>query len=331
VTVVEVDDLRKILRAREPLAPEPEVVFAAADRRFRRVRARRRVAGAAAAVVVITAGLSVGLGLARQQGPAAPAPAPLVPAAAAPPDTLLVPASLPFSIDSEHVNAQLVTWQIDGHNASARYHWGGRTITVEVSDTDPVGAYDAPVLTTYQIDGAKAVLQRSASAATQQLSWTPTPGKWVAITTDPKTSGLAETVFLAEYVRLTPQPIPTLIRSLRVPPGLTVTSRGGAGSGETLILCPIGDAATAAAAAAGKRPDCVVVTADKGRANQQGLPAVTPLPASQRNEVVDGITLRVSDNGRTVLRQFADQWILVGRASGDLSVLPRVATSAVMN
>lgn len=322
-------ELREILRAREPLAPDPGEVFAGADRRYRRVRARRRVAGASAAVVVITAGLSVGLGLARQHGAAS---APQVQAAAAPSDTVVVPsASLPFVLGGDVSAARLVRWTIGSHAASAEYLWYGQTYTVSVSDTDPEEGYDER---TYDINGAKAPLRWFPDSTTQQLSWQMTPDKWVSVTTDRNMVAAGETAVFAESVRLGPNPVPTLIRSLRVPAQLTVGNRSSTGSGETLNLCPANasaDTPTDTPASAGKPLDCVLVTAGKGPEWQQRVAADFGASSPERNVVVDGIVLRVSADGRTVARQFTDWSIVVQRATGEESVLPSIAASVFMN
>lgn len=329
MSVVELDDLRAVLREREPLAPDPEEILAGADRRFRRVRARRRVVGAAAAVVFITAGLSVGLGLARQHGSA---PALLVPAAAAPSDTVVVPSSsLPFTLDGKASDAKLVSWEISDHAASADYVWFGQTITIVVSDTDPEGGQDSPAVRPYEVNGVKATLRLLPDSTMQRLSWPFVPGKWAAVYVDKKSESVAEMAIFAKFVRAAPTAVPARIRSLRVPAGLSVAGTRGSGSQETVLLCPGGSAEAAGTAATGRPVDCVVVTADKGLTDARQPTGIHPSPAAQRDEVVDGLTLRVYGDGRAVLRQFTDQWLLVERVTGEVSVLPSIATSVIMN
>ncbi|MFD2420028.1 hypothetical protein [Amycolatopsis pigmentata] len=330
MTMVELDDLREILRAREPLAPEPGEVFSGAERRYRRVRTRRRVVGAAAAVVVITAGLSVGLGLARQHG--SPAPAPQVQAAAPPSDPLVVPASsLPFTVVKAG-DAQLTSWTISERGTLAAYDWGGLEYTVVTSDNDPETGYDTPP-TTVSVNGTRASL-RWLGNSTTQVSWPLTPGKWVAVSAEVKYVTPDQLLVFADTVRLAPAPVPTLIHSLRVPAGLSVATRRGTASQDTVTLCPTGSGAGAGAIAgsvAGKMPNCVVVTASRGVSVPQRSPTGTTEPSPGRHAVVDGIDLSVSGDGRSVVRQFPGRSLQVMELEGDPSVLPAVAASVVMN
>lgn len=307
--MVDLDELRQTLRAREPLAPDPGEVLAGADRRFREVRARRRVVAAAAVVAVTTVGLSVGIGMLRQHntGPVT------VPVAAPPADAPVPAPSLPFSLDNLSGGYRLVSWAVAPDYATASYESELRGLEISVQDVDPEASQgDPPVPTT--VNGTPGYLRWYAQSGRVRVSWRLENGKWGSVTTNSSGNSVQLVVQLASSLRLAPAPVPTAIRSMRAPVGLSVRGWDSAAQIETVTLCPSED----------RTASCVTVTAGK-----PGALPVVPTPAGQpdRLVMVGGVPYMTTQDGRVLERRTGPAWVSIHRSKGDPSILPGIANS----
>lgn len=174
--------LRAALRAREPLAPDPEAVLGGARRKIR----RRRMASVAAAVVVTVGGLGVAATTLRP-----PAEEPRLPVAA--PSSAAVSApDLPFRFDVRGYT--LVSWRLDSGGTQADYAATGSVVTITASDTDPDVAEEPNGRTV--VHGVAATTGESGSGVSR-VSWQVSPGKWLQVRGEgsaPEMAALAEDV-----------------------------------------------------------------------------------------------------------------------------------------
>jgi hypothetical protein len=319
------EQLRKALRAREPLMLDADEILAGVDRRFKRRCAQRRALGAAAIVAVTTVGLSVGAGLLRgsDQGPE---PAPV---AVAPPDTTVTAPSLPFTVDQLRQGATPTSWTIDAvGSAQAQYRLPetDKIVRVSLTRTDPESQQsDAAVRT--QVNGHPAALRWFGSSGTVQVSWELVPGRWASVVIDSSEDAPQQVVALASSVRFEPSAVSSSLRSFRPPAGLEVASWSRYDGLETVSLCSSKFEQRLPQTPYGQ---CVTMNVHVGGFTSGGVDIA--LKRLDRSIVVDGVTLLTTDDGQAVKRQFAaDRWLLVETGPAGTAMLPALAASAVVN
>ncbi|NIH81612.1 hypothetical protein [Amycolatopsis viridis] len=219
--------LREALRTREALAPDPDAMLAGARGRIRRRRARRRVAGVVAAVAVVIAGVGTGMTVLRPGGQPES-----IEAAAGAADVPIPAPALPFTVGDVPPGFTLANWSVFGTWATAYYEWraGPRLeqLSVTVMTTEP-GTQEAPPLPPSRLpvgdDGSGEVLRAPESGRVIRVSSTR------AVLPEERQA-------IADSVRLVPSPVPSPLRALRAPAGLTVRNRSGSIRMDSLTLCP---------------------------------------------------------------------------------------------
>jgi len=322
--MTDLDLLRKTLRERENLAPDPTTMLIRTHSILRRRVSVRRTAAFTAAATATTGVLIAGglLTMEEDRPPLAVAPA----ASATAPVKAVDPAqSLPFTVGHLPGGFVLDSWTLDPGEVSAQYVGKGNfeTITVRVRTEDPATEAGGE---SRNVNGIPAVLRTvDERSGFKELSWQLSPGKWAAI-------GGASSVItgrtlqeVAESVTARPSPVTAILKNLTVPLPLKVYSAQGgrAGSAESFRFCPDGSATD--------NPACVLVGVQPGTAPASwqviGPGTVnnvknTPLKAS------DGLLL--TDDGRVVIRQIdAMHWISVTSDSTATGTLKEIARSGV--
>lgn len=225
--MTDLDELRRVLRAQESLAPDPGAVLAGATRRI-----RRRRATSVAAVTLTVAALGAGaVGLLDRGSPAATPPATLASpvssgAASQAPDATKVPPPAP-AISLEDKSWDLLFWAVQPHFASIHYGQDHRYgFDIEVRDGKaPGSALPAKPTTAAQI------------AHPQTVRWQDGPQRWVTVRTS-KPVTAAEMLGLLGKIGTTPPVIASPLKSLRVPDGQKVATFTSEPETNTLVLCP---------------------------------------------------------------------------------------------
>jgi hypothetical protein len=223
--MTDLDELRRVLRARETLAPDPDDVLAGATRRIR----RRRATGVAAvtfAVVALGAGAVGVLERGTAVVPPAAHPSPLSAAATGSPDTGKVPPAAP-SVSLADGSWQLALWAIQPHFASLHYAQDHKYVfEIEVRESTP----------------PKSALPRKPSTAgqisqPQTVMWQDGPDRWIRVQTS-KPVTAAEMLDLLGKIHSTPPVIKSPLKSVHVPAGQQVDTFTSEPEANTLVLCP---------------------------------------------------------------------------------------------
>ncbi|MET8852766.1 hypothetical protein [Amycolatopsis sp. NPDC004625] len=218
--MTDLDQLRRVLRAQESFAPDPDAVLAAATRRIR----RRRATGVAAVTLTVVAVGAGAIGL-LERG-TAPAAHPVPPAANGAPDTgTALPAAPAISLEDS--SWQLLMWSVQPQFAGLHYGREHRyAFEIDVRDgTAPRDALPAKPTSAGQLTHPQSVM------------WQDGPGRWVwARTTKPVSA--AEMLGLLGKIRATPPVVRSPLKSLRVPAGQKVTTFTSEPETNTLVLCP---------------------------------------------------------------------------------------------
>lgn len=217
--MTDLDQLRRVLRAQESFAPDPDAVLAAATRRIRRRRATG--VGAVTLTVVAVGAGAIGL-LERGTTPAAP---PAAAANTAPDATTALPAAPAISLDDS--SWQLMMWSVQPQFAGLHYGRDHRyAFEIDVRDgTAPRDALPAKPTSAGQLEHPQSVM------------WQDGPGRWIwARTTKPVSA--AEMLGLLGKLRATPPVVRSPLKSLQVPGGQQVTTFTSEPETNTLVLCP---------------------------------------------------------------------------------------------
>ncbi|MGW5718530.1 hypothetical protein ACWEVP_20340 [Amycolatopsis sp. NPDC003865] len=224
--MTDLDELRRVLRAQESLAPDPGAVLAGATRRI-----RRRRATSVAAVTLTVAALGAGaVGLLDRGSPAVTPPATLAgPGSSAPsaaPDAAKVPPPAP-AISLEDKSWNLLFWAVQPHFASLHYGQDHRYgFEIQVRDgRAPAGALPAKPTTAGQL------------AHPQTVMWQDGPQRWVRVETS-KPVQAAEMLGLLAKIGTTPPALASPLKSLQVPDGQKVATFTSEPETNTLVLCP---------------------------------------------------------------------------------------------
>ncbi|MEV6823876.1 hypothetical protein [Amycolatopsis sp. NPDC051102] len=273
--MTDLDQLRRVLRAQESLAPDPDAVLAVATRRIRRRRATG--AGAVTLTVVAVGAGAIGL-LERQTAPVPPATHP-IPAATTPsPDTgKFPPAAPPISLADS--SWQLLMWSVQPQFAAVHYGRDHRyAFEIDVRDgTAPRDALPEKPTAAGQLKHPQSVM------------WQDGPGHWVwARTTKPVTA--AEMLALLGKIGATPPVVQSPLKSLQLPGGQRVTSFTSEPEANTLVLCP--DSATQRAPLDSRCLSMFVSLNEK--AGDSASPE-DPLPVHQ-NRTIGGYTIEVDSS-----------------------------------
>ncbi|HVV09354.1 hypothetical protein [Amycolatopsis sp.] len=318
------DELREALLAREPLAPDPDEMLAAAGRRVERHRARRRVAGAVAAVAVVVAGVTTGMSLLRSPAPEAPGLTVAAPGAVSAPE-------LPFTLSGELTGYQVTNWTQSGTGFSAELTGISVLGSVEIwlGTEDPEIGQTSPV-TAVEVNGGPATVRTVGSHGQLRISWQPAPGRWATILAGVSGATAEALELAAEGLSIKPVPAEALLQSLTVPGSLSVASwTGYSGALDTVVLCPVDVPSKNPPTFPGglSNTSCVTVQAGKGDAPYAPLPAGnTSFKEVERTRNGD---VYLSDDHRMALRRVgADGWVLAQTEHGDASVLPELVISA---
>ncbi|GAA5151362.1 MULTISPECIES: hypothetical protein [Amycolatopsis] len=280
------------LRAREPLAPDPETVLAGARKRIR----RRRTVSLTAAVLVTVGGLgAAGAVVLNQPSDETRLP---VAAPAAGEEQVTVP-ELPFTFSAP--GFKLANWQLSnaGGRMSAEYH-GSATVLVGVDNSDPGKKFGDPKRVT--VNGKPAIMSTDAPMG-GQVSWQVAPDKWIYV-------WARNPLDYAKHVSETPTRLTALLRSLRVPSSLRVVTWGHAAGDDMLTLCPPKESWYPPAA------ECVSVWLP---ANETGYDPNTEIYTDQERATLDKVSRKL-DNGRTVT---------VSSPHAEHGVLTAIASSVV--
>jgi hypothetical protein len=216
--VTDLDQLRRVLRAQESFAPDPDAVLAAATRRIR----RRRATGVAAVTLTVVAVGAGAIGL-LERGTAAVPPAANPNAA---PDTgETLPAAPAISL--EDGSWQLLMWAVQPKFATLHYGRDHRYgFEIDVRDgTAPPTALQAKPTSAGQLTNPRSV------------QWQDGPGRWIwARTTKPVSA--ADMLGLLGKIGTTPPVVHSPLKSLRIPAGQQVTTFTSEPETNTLVLCP---------------------------------------------------------------------------------------------
>ncbi|MFJ7217917.1 hypothetical protein [Amycolatopsis sp. NPDC098790] len=276
--MTDLDELRRVLRDRESLAPDPAAVLTTATRRI-----RRRRATSVAAVTLTVAALGVGaVGLLNRGAPAVTPPATLAtPASSAEaPDAAKVPPPAP-AISLEDKSWDLVFWAVHPHFASLHYRQDSRYgLEIDVQDgTAPESALPAKPTAAGQLPNPKTVM------------WQDGPQRWIRVrTTKPVTA--AEMAGLLAKIGTTPPVLASPLKSLQVPAGQKVAAFTSEPETNTLVLCPDLEADMAPLA-----PGCFslfVFLTGTGESTG-GVDPKDPLPAHQSRKL-GGYTLELNSS-----------------------------------
>ncbi|WP_372661426.1 hypothetical protein [Amycolatopsis kentuckyensis] len=225
--MTDLDELRRVLRDRESLAPDPGAVLAGATRRI-----RRRRATSVAAVTLTVAALGAGaVALLDRGAPAATPPATLASpassaAASEAPDAAKVPPAAP-AISLEDKSWELLFWAVHPHSAGLHYRQGHQYgLEIDVQDgTAPRSALPAKPTAAGQLVNPKTV------------TWQDGPQRWIRVrTTKPVTA--AEMLGLLAKIGTTPPVLASPLKSLQVPAGQKVAAFTSEPETNTLVLCP---------------------------------------------------------------------------------------------
>ncbi|MEV6643540.1 hypothetical protein [Amycolatopsis sp. NPDC051371] len=223
--MTDLDELRRVLRAQESSAPDPDDVLAVATRRIR-LRRTTSVAAVTLTVAALGAG-AVGL---LDRGTAAVPPAALgsSPSAAASgsPATGKVPPAAP-ALSFEDSSWHLLVWAVQPHFASLHYGQDHRyAFEIDVRDGKaPESALATKPSTAGQIPHPKSVM------------WQDGPDRWIWVrTTKPVTA--AEMLALLGKIGTTPPVVDSPLKSVQVPDGQQVTTFTSEPETNTLVLCP---------------------------------------------------------------------------------------------
>lgn len=220
--MTDLDELRRVLRDREYLAPDPGAVLAGATRRI-----RRRRATSVAAVTLTVAALGAGaVGLLNRGTPATPPATLASPAASEAPDAAKVPPAAP-AISLEDKSWELLFWAVHPHSASLHYgqdHRYGFDIDVE-DGRAPESALPAKPTAAAQIAHPKTVM------------WQDGPQRWVRVRTTKPVTAEQMLAFLAK-IGTTPPVLASPLKSLQVPEGQKVAGFTSEPETNTLVLCP---------------------------------------------------------------------------------------------
>ncbi|GHF61592.1 hypothetical protein FHX82_002799 [Amycolatopsis bartoniae] len=301
--------LRAALRAREPLAPDPEAVLGGARRKIR----RRRMASVAAAVVVTVGGLGVAATTLRP-----PAEEPRLPVAA--PSSAAVSApDLPFRFDVRGYT--LVSWRLDSGGTQADYAATGSVVTITASDTDPDVAEEPNGRTV--VHGVAATTGESGSGVSR-VSWQVSPGKWLQVRGE---GSAPEMAALAEDVVAGPVPAPAELKSLQAPAGLRLVSWDHAAEYDVAQLCP----------EAADDPLCVTVTVSlvqvpsvSSRPSLRSSAKPSATTAASSPELPKATTQAPAQTEAPVTRRIGAYQVEVTSAATDRSVLTAIAASVVL-
>ncbi|GAB3570198.1 hypothetical protein GCM10027445_23300 [Amycolatopsis endophytica] len=299
----EIPELRKALRTRESLAPDPEVVLAGAHGRIRRRRTKRRVVGAAAAVAVTIAGVGAGMSLLRPSEDA-----PRIDAAAG--DAPVAAPALPFTVDGLPEGYELTGWTVSDTNASGLYDSPrGDHVEIILSEGTLPEA-PAKVPNGRDVGGYVSSPAGGGAQAQKQIA----PGRIVTVLAKLNQLASSKLLDIAGTVRLVPTPVPSTLRALRAPEGLTVRQWTGSDGFDYLVLCP--DEVPAAAPTGGDGR-CYSVTVE-GRPPSAYTTATSKAPPPVTMPVKS--VRRLLDGGRT---------LTVRTESGTQPVMDAIASSAV--
>ena len=220
--MTDLDELRRVLRAREALAPDPGDVLAAATRRIRR---RRTTAVAAVTLTVAALGVAaVGL---LYRGTAAVPPAALATSpSAVPPATAKVPPAAP-ALSLEDGSWTLMMWSVQTHTTVLQYgqaHKYSFEIAVK-KGAAPHGALPAKPTSAGQITDPKSVM------------WQDGPDRWIRVQTS-KPVTAADMLALLGKIGKKPPVLASPLESVRVPDGQQVYTFTSEPEANTLVLCP---------------------------------------------------------------------------------------------
>ncbi|MFF1614624.1 hypothetical protein ACFVYA_43265 [Amycolatopsis sp. NPDC058278] len=232
--MTDLEELRRALRARESLAPDPGDVLTVATRRIRR---RRTVS--VAAVTLTVAALGAGTFALLDRGTPVEQGSPVTPASslstgpAGPPAGAEVPPPAP-AVSLQDSSWQLAMWAVQPQFASLHYGQDHKyAFEIEVRESAaPKSALAAKPSAAGQI------------AQPQSVMWRDGPGRWIwARTTKPVTA--AEMLALLGKIGTTPPSIASPLKSVHVPDGLKVVTFTSEPQANTLVLCPDAVAARA--------------------------------------------------------------------------------------
>ncbi|VVJ17684.1 Uncharacterised protein [Amycolatopsis camponoti] len=219
--MTDLDDVRRALRARESLAPDPGDVLATVTRRIRR---RRTIS--VAAVTLTVAALGAGAVALLDRGVATVPPATLASSASAAPATGKVPPPAP-AISLQDSSWGLLMWSTRPHFAALHYGQAHQyAFEIDVRDgAAPASALAAKPTAAGQLPNPKSVM------------WQDGPDRWIwARTTKPMTAG--EMLTLLGKIGTTPPVVASPLKSVRVPEGQEVGSFTSEPETNTLVLCP---------------------------------------------------------------------------------------------
>ncbi|MFG1645795.1 hypothetical protein ACGFMK_36425 [Amycolatopsis sp. NPDC049252] len=224
--MTDLEQVRRVLRAQEALAPDPDVVLAVATRRIR----RRRTTGVAAVTLAVAALGAGAVGVLDRGGPAQP-PATLAspsstPSTSSPPAAGKVPPAAP-AVSLEDGSWDLMVWAVQPNFASVQYGQDRRySFEIEVRDgTAPGSALPAKPTTAGQLTHPGSV------------AWRDGPDRWFWVrTTKPVTA--AEMLVLLGKIHATPPVVASPLKSVQVPEGQKVATFTSEPDTNTLVLCP---------------------------------------------------------------------------------------------
>lgn len=273
--MTDLDELRRVLRAQEALAPDPDTVLAAATRRIR----RRRTAGVAGVALAVAA-LGTGAVVALNRDTATVPPATLAgrSSAASPAAAAKVPPAAP-AISLVDRSWQLMVWAVQPHFASLQYaqdhKYGFR---IEVRDgAAPRGALAAKPADAARIPHPQAVM------------WQDGPDRWIRVTTSKPVTSVEMLVLLAK-IGATPPVIASPLKSVQVPDGQQVTTFTSEPETNTLVLCPDPEAMRAPL-----DPRCFSLTVSLTSRFAESTFAGDPLPV-HRHRAVGAYTVEIASS-----------------------------------
>ncbi|MEA5367364.1 hypothetical protein VA596_48090 [Amycolatopsis sp., V23-08] len=221
--MTDLDEVRRVLRAQESLAPDPDDVLAVATRRI-----RRRRTTSVAAVTLAVAALGAGAVGVLDRGTAAQPPAALGSSPAAPPAPAAgqVPPAAP-AVSLEDKSWDLTLWAIQPRFASLHYAQDRRyAFEIDVHDgAAPRSALPAKPSSAGQLTHPQSVM------------WQDGPDRWFRVTTT-KPVTAAEMLALLGKIGTTPPVVASPLKSVQVPGGQKVAAFTSEPEANTLVLCP---------------------------------------------------------------------------------------------